>query len=162
MDAQSLIDKLHLEPHPEGGFFHQTYKSSGTVNLPGFDGPRHFSTAIYFLLTSKNFSAFHRLKQDEVWHYYTGSSLFVHVIDTKGNYTRHKVGINVNNGELPQLVVRAGDRFGSSVVYENSYSLVGCTVAPGFDFKDFEMAKRDELLHAFPQHMEIILRLTRS
>ncbi len=161
MDVQLLIDKLDLKPHPEGGYFSETYRSKEKISLPGFEGDRHFSTAIYFLLTSDNFSAFHRLKQDEVWHFYQGSSLFVHVIDTGGKYTRHRVGLDFANGETPQLVVKAGDWFGSSVADENSYSLVGCTVAPGFDYRDFEMGKREELLKLFPDHKEIIERLTR-
>ena len=162
MNAELLIDRLDLAPHPEGGWFRQTYESKEKVDLPGFDGARYYSTAIYFLLTSENFSAFHRLRQDEVWHYYAGSPLYVHVIDKNGNYTRYKVGININDGEFPQLTVKAGDWFGSSVVDTHSFSLVGCTVAPGFDYNDFEMAKREEMLRQFPQHKDIIVRLTRT
>jgi len=87
--------------------------------------------------------------------------LYVHVIDKNGNYTRHTVGLNLSDGAVPQLVVKAGDWFGSSVVEKNSYSLVGCTVAPGFDFRDFEMANREELVREFPQHTEVIENLTR-
>lgn len=162
MEAQLLIEKLQLQPHPEGGYYRETYRGKTSIDMPGFEGPRNASTAIYFLLTSKNFSAFHRLKQDEVWHYYTGSPLFVHVIDKQGIYKNHVVGINLNNGEVPQLVVKAGDWFGSSVVANDSYSLVGCTVAPGFDFRDFEMANREMLLRSFPQHKDIITKLTRG
>lgn len=161
MDKQVLIDKLGLQPHPEGGYYRETYRSKEQVTLPGFEGDRNYSTAIYFMLTSENFSAFHRIKQDEVWHFYGGSPLYVHVIDTKGNYVRHTVGNKIDQGEVPQLVVKAGDWFGSSVVDANSWSLVGCTVAPGFDFRDFEMAKRDELVKEYPAHREIIVRLTR-
>lgn len=157
-----LIDKLQLKPHPEGGWYRETYRSNEQVSLQGFDGPRNYSTAIYFLLTSENFSAFHRIRQDEVWHFYAGSSLHVHVINTKAVYTRYTVGMDLANNETPQLVVKAGDWFGSSVATDNAWSLVGCTVAPGFDFKDFEMAKREELLQLFPKNREIILRLTRD
>lgn len=161
MDVQLLIEKLELRPHPEGGYYRETYRSKEQITLKGFEGDRNYSTAIYFLLTSENFSAFHKIKQDEVWHFYSGSPLFVHVIDEQGTYMRHTVGIDLAKGEVPQLVVRAGDWFGSSVVDPGSYSLVGCTVAPGFDFRDFEMAKRQELLQKFPAHQEIISRLTR-
>jgi predicted cupin superfamily sugar epimerase len=161
MNAQLLIDRLRLHPHPEGGYFRETYRSTETISIDGFDGDRNYSTAIYFMLTSENFSAFHRIKQDEVWHFYAGSSLYVHVIDTSGKYVRHVVGVDVANGAVPQLVVKAGDWFGSTVVEANSFSLVGCTVAPGFDFRDFEMAKREDLLTLFPDHEEIIHRLTR-
>ncbi len=159
----ALIDRLQLQPHPEGGYYRETYRSAGSINNQfSAQGDRSFSTAIYFLLTSSNFSAFHRIKSDEVWHYYTGSPLYVHVIDKAGRYHRHSVGINIEKGEVPQLVVKAGDWFGSSVVDENSYSLVGCTVAPGFDFRDFEMAKREKLLERYPEHAEIIRALTRE
>lgn len=161
MNVQLLIDKLGLQPHPEGGYYRETYRAKDQITLDGFEGDRNYSTAIYFLLTSENFSAFHKIRQDEVWHFYSGSPLFVHVINQEGVYTRHTVGIDIANGEVPQLVVKAGDWFGSSVVTANAYSLVGCTVAPGFDFRDFEMAKREELLKEFPAHRGIIDRLTR-
>ena len=161
MNVQLLIDKLELKPHPEGGYYRETYRSTEHITPANFEGDRSYSTAIYFLLTSENFSAFHKIKQDEVWHFYAGSPLFVHVIDEKGIYTRHSVGIDISKGEVPQLVVKAGDWFGSSVVNENAYSLVGCTVAPGFDFRDFEMGKRDELQKKFPTHSEVIVKLTR-
>jgi predicted cupin superfamily sugar epimerase len=161
MNAQTVIDRLRLHPHPEGGYFRETYRSTESISIDGFDGDRNYSTAIYFMLTSENFSAFHRIKQDEVWHFYTGSSLYVHVIDKSGKYVPHVVGVDLANGAVPQLVVKAGDWFGSSVIEKNSFSLVGCTVAPGFDFRDFEMAKREDLLTLFPDHEEIIHRLTR-
>jgi uncharacterized protein len=163
--GRQLIDRLELLPHPEGGYYRETYRSKGLIPqsaLEGFEGDRNFSTAIYFMLTSESFSALHRIKQDEVWHFYTGSPLHVHVIDAKGNYTKNLVGINISNGEVPQLVVKAGDWFGASVADRNSFSLVGCTVAPGFDFKDFEMGTREQLKALFPQHAEIIQRLTRA
>ena len=126
-----------------------------------FSGDRSYCTSIYFLLTSENFSAFHRIKQDEIWHFYGGSSLSVHVIDADGNYIEHKVGMNFSNGEQPQLVVPAGCWFASSVAKEDSYAFVGCTVAPGFDFDDFELADRTSLQKEYPQHTDIIYRLTR-
>jgi uncharacterized protein len=162
--ARQLIDKLELIPHPEGGYYRETYRSAGAIPqnaLKGFDGDRSFSTAIYFMLTSENFSALHRIKQDEVWHFYTGSPLHVHAIDPKGNYTRNLLGITIANGEVPQLVVKAGDWFGASVANKDSFSLVGCTVAPGFDFRDFEMGKREQLNALFPQHTELIRTLAR-
>ena len=158
-----LIQHLGLLPHPEGGYYRETYRSNGTIEKPdGFAGERNFSTAIYFLLTAGNFSAFHRIKADEVWHFYDGSPASIHVIDTSGAYTLHKLGIDFSKGEVPQLVVKAGDWFGSSVEEGGSYSLVGCTVAPGFDFNDFEMGDRTELMKSYPQHREIIERLTRN
>ena len=164
-DAQRWIDRLHLEPHPEGGFYRQTYRASLTLPnsaLPGYTGDRAASTAIYFLLAGDQFSAFHRLRSDELWHFYAGSSLVVHVIEPGGNYRQLLLGSNYAADEQFQAVVPAGCWFGSSLRQPDTFALVGCTVAPAFDFADFEMAKRDELAAQYPQHGSIIERLTRD
>ena len=161
---EDIIQKLNLLPHPEGGFYKEVYRSGGIIpqsSISNFNGNRNYCTSIYFLLTSENFSAFHRIKQDEIWHFYKGSPLFVHVISKDGNYTRHEVGMDLENGQEPQLVVPAGCWFASSVKEENNYSFVGCTVAPGFDFDDFELANRKTLTETYPQHRDIIEKLTR-
>lgn len=164
-DAKQWIDGLKLGRHPEGGFYRQTYRSEETLAkeaLPArFSGDRVFSTAIYFLLHSEDFSALHRIKQDEVWHFYDGSTLTVHVIDPVGIHSTLKVGRNLQPGEEPQAVVKAGCYFGAAVDEPRAYALVGCTVAPGFDFADFEMPGREELCRLYPQHRQIIERLTR-
>ncbi|GAA4277826.1 cupin domain-containing protein [Aquimarina mytili] len=163
---ENIVETLGMNPHPEGGFYKETYRSSGVIAKNGleksFNGDRNYCTAIYFLLTSDNFSAFHRIKQDEIWHYYKGSSLYVHVIDPNGEYKRHVVGVNIEQGESPQLVVPAGCWFASSVKDVDAFSLVGCTVSPGFDFDDFELAKRKSLIEQFPEHENIITQLTRK
>jgi predicted cupin superfamily sugar epimerase len=163
--AKAWIDKLQLQPHPEGGYFRETYRSSETIAaaaLPArFGASRAFSTAIYFLLEGADFSALHRIKQDEVWHFYDGSSLTVHVLDVDGRYATTQVGRNWAAGAVPQAVVKAGCVFGASVDDPRSYALVGCTVAPGFDFADFEMLGREELCRQYPHHRAIIERLTR-
>lgn len=165
-DANYWIERLSLERHPEGGFFRQTYRSNMIIAedaLPeGFIGARAASTAIYFLLDGDNFSAFHRLRSDEMWHFYAGSPLTVHVIDTLGKHSSILLGDDLDSGQSFQAVVRAGCWFASHVADWRSWALVGCTVAPGFDFEDFEMAKREELAREFPQHREIIERLTRA
>jgi uncharacterized protein len=130
--------------------------------LPGFAGDRAASTAIYFLLEGDQFSAFHRLRSDEVWHFYAGSGLVVHMIAPNGGYQQILLGSNAASCEQFQGVVPAGCWFGSSLRQPNTYALVGCTVAPGFDFTDFEMAKRDALTAQYPQHRHIIQRLTRE
>lgn len=162
---KKLVDILKLLPHPEGGFYKETYRSdivvSSSVLGSDFIRDRNYCIAIYFLLTSDNFSAFHRIKQDEIWHFYEGSSLYVHIIDTNGKYKKHTVGLDIENGALPQLVVPAGFWFASSVADQKSYSLVGCTVSPGFDFADFELANRRTLIAEYPQHQDVIERLTR-
>jgi predicted cupin superfamily sugar epimerase len=164
-NARYFIDKLRLQPHPEGGYFRQTYRSEIVISreaLPaGFSGSRAASTAIYFLLGGENFSAFHQLRSDEVWHFYAGEPLLVHVIDPGGEYSRILLGHEPEAGQVLQAVVRAGCWFASHVADWNSFALVGCTVAPGFDFEDFQMGKREELAARYPQHRELIERLTR-
>ena len=165
-DARYWIEKLQLEAHPEGGYFRQTYKADLVVPkqvLPaGFGGARAASTAIYFLLQGKNFSAFHRLRSDEVWHFYAGEPLAVHVLEPPERYSRILLGRDFEAGHVFQAVVPAGCWFASHVADWNAFALVGCTVAPGFDFEDFEMGKRKELVRVFPQHRELIERLTRE
>src|SRR5277367_3465504 len=154
-DAKYWITKLGLIPHPEGGYFRQTYRADLVIPRealqPNFTGARAVSTAIYFLLDGENFSAFHRIRSDELWHFYAGSSLQVHVIADDGGYSRILLGSNPDAGEVFQAVVKAGCWFASCLLVPKSFALVGCTVAPGFDFEDFELAKRSELIELFPQ-----------
>lgn len=166
IDAKYWIERLGLESHPEGGYFRQTYRSELMIPpqaLPStFGGPRAVSTAIYFLLEGNNFSAFHRLRSDEMWHFYAGSPLLVHVIDPAGHYSAILLGNDPEAGQAFQAVVRAGCWFASHVADWKNWALVGCTVAPGFEFEDFEMGKRNELMAAYPQHRALIERLTRG
>jgi predicted cupin superfamily sugar epimerase len=165
-DANYWIEKLGLEAHPEGGYFRQTYKADLMLVKdslpPEFAGARAASTAIYFLLRGKEFSAFHRLRSDEVWHFYVGSTLVVHVIDEAGRYSEILLGNDPDAGEVLQAVVKAGCWFASRVKDGKSFALVGCTVAPGFEFEDFEMGKREKLVREYPQHRGVIQRLTRE
>jgi len=164
-DAPYWIHHLHLDPHPEGGYYRQTYRADvilAEAALPnGFRGARAASTAIYFLLDGRDFSAFHCLRSDEMWHFYAGGTLILHVIDPAGQYSTILLGNNPEAGEEFQAVVKAGCWFASEPRDPNSCALVGCTVAPGFDFADFELANR-QLTRRFPQHREIIERLTRQ
>ncbi len=165
MDYQLFIRALNLQPHPEGGWFAEVYRSQETVEgsaMPArYGGPRCFSTSIYFLLTGRKFSAFHRLQSDEVWHFYAGSKVVVVTIDEQGKREDIILGSNLEAGERFQAVVRTGHWFGSYVPDPDSFALCGCTVAPGFDFLDFELAEQAELVGSFPQHADIIRRLTR-
>ncbi len=158
-----LVEIYGLLPHPEGGFYKETYVSKEQIpqaTLPTrFTGDRPFSTAIYFLLTQGNFSAFHRIKSDECWHFYEGDPLLVHVIKADGNYELIKLGPNAINGEMYQAIVPAGAWFASESV--GAFSFVGCTVAPGFDFADFEMADKEVLLSLYKQHEALIQKLCR-
>jgi uncharacterized protein len=163
MTARYYIEHLALQPHPEGGHYKETYRSAGTIPavcLPGM-GDRSFSTAIYFLLQEGDFSAFHRIKSDECWHFYEGGTLLVHVINQNGEYNCTKLGRNIHEGEVLQYVVPAGAWFASEPASDTFFSLVGCTVAPGFDFADFEMGKRENLSRQFPRYELLISRLCR-
>jgi predicted cupin superfamily sugar epimerase len=163
---QSIIKKLDLQPHPEGGYFKETYRSDGTISASNltseFSGKRNFSTSIYYMLISGEFSAFHKINQDEIWHFYNGSPIELHIIDESGKHAKYLIGRDLSRGEASQLVVPANCWFASKVVQDHSYSLVGCTVAPGFDFDDFVLADRKEMTSAFPQHKELILEFTRD
>jgi predicted cupin superfamily sugar epimerase len=165
-DATYWIEKLRLEPHPEGGYFRQTYQSELVIAreaLPaGFTGARTASTAIFFLLEGRNFSAFHRLRSDEVWHFYAGGPLIVQVIEPSGEHSSILLGNDPDAGEALQAVVSAGCWFASHVADWKTFAVVGCTVAPGFDFEDFEMGKREELVARHPLQREVIERLTRE
>ncbi len=156
----ALTQYLQLEPHPEGGFFKETYRSEELLHSPDFGGSRNLLTNIYFLLTAGSFSAFHRISSDELWNFHEGATGIIHVLHHQGGYTKINLGAALEAGETFQAVIHAGDWFASETT--GDYSLVGCAVAPGFDFKDFEMADRAKLLLAFPDYSEIIERLTRN
>ncbi|MBX2907593.1 MAG: cupin domain-containing protein [Taibaiella sp.] len=157
------IDKLSLTPHVEGGAFSEIYRSE--LLLPQnaltteHHGPRNAMTSIYFLLEFGQFSAFHRIASDELWHHYDGGSLFIYEITPAGELKVHKLG--VDSDASPFTVIKAGSWFGSRVETASSYTLCGCTVAPGFDFADFELAGRNSLAQLYPEHKGIIEALTR-
>lgn len=161
---QELIEKLGLQEHPEGGYFKETYRSNELIPEATlgkkYKGNRNHSTCIYFLLTSEKFSAFHKINQDEIWHYYKGAPLKLHTISAEGDYSSVMIGNNFDKGEVPQFVVKGGDWFAAEVLEKDAYTLVGCTVAPGFDFADFVLPERRELIDLFPNHNTIIKKLT--
>lgn len=152
---ENLISRLQLMPHPEGGFYREVFRSEETVN----GGAHNLMTSIYFLLTSENISRFHRIKSDELWFHHAGSPLIVHILDAAG-YHQHIVGGQLENGMEPQFLVPKNTVFGSTVLEKNSYSLVSCVVAPGFDFADFELFTPEELLAIYPDHREIIFKMS--
>jgi len=161
--VEMLVKKLELQPHPEGGFYKETYRSQEKINLDGalgIQGERNYSTAIYFLLIRDSFSAWHKIKQDETWHFYEGSPVRVHSISPAGEYHHFDLGPEFDSKQEPQYIVPGGSWFASETLGE--YSLVGCTVAPGFDFQDFELANRKELSLLFPAHQPLIQKFTRE
>lgn len=165
-EASDWIRRLGLSPHPEGGFFAETYRSQEHVParaLPSrYGGSRCLSTAIYFLVAGGDFSAFHRLKSDEIWHFYAGEGLALHVLDAAGRLTTSLLGRSPSVGQAPQAVVPWGTWLAAKPLDQRSYGLVGCTVAPGFGFADFELGQRDELVRLFPIHRDLIISLTRE
>lgn len=164
-NADYWITQLGLLAHPEGGYYKETYRSSEIISataLPDrFGGDRYFSTAIYFLLRSEDRSVFHRIKSDELWHFHQGSTLLIYVL-TDHEMKIFKLGSDPEKGESLQVVIPANCWFGAHVEQQNSFSLCGCTVAPGFDFRDFEMAERNELIKKYPGFEQEIIRLTRD
>jgi predicted cupin superfamily sugar epimerase len=162
--AEEWIASLGLAPHPEGGFYRETYRARETVDaahLPDrFGGARAHSTAIHFLLPAGQISALHRIKSDEIWHFYAGAALTLTLVHPDGRLDERRLGPDPDRGERFQVVVPAGAWYGAAVDAGGAYALVGGTVAPGFDFADFELAERAALLARFPQHRSAILRLT--
>ena len=162
--AAYWIRSLQLMPHPEGGFYREVYRCSETLSrkaLPArYAGARACSTSIYFLLRGRDVSRFHRLASDEIWHFYAGSSLTLHIIDPKGAYQSVLLGVDGRRRQQPQLVIKRHHWFAAIVDNPREYTLMGCTVAPGFDFADFELADRDTLVRRCPGKAALIQRLT--
>ncbi|MFM0630537.1 cupin domain-containing protein [Paraburkholderia xenovorans] len=158
-----LIRRLDLKPHPEGGFFSETYRSAERVIRDSDDGAaetRSASTAIYYLLCDGAHSAWHRIKFDEVWHFYAGEPLNVHVLDETGALVTHKLGNALAHADAVfQAVVPAGLWFAAECADPATFALVGCTVAPGFEFSEFELADVGALKARHPQHTALIERL---
>jgi predicted cupin superfamily sugar epimerase len=166
LDANDLIERLELEPHPEGGYFRETYRSREGVaagSLPErFSGRRDHSTAIYYLLTEGDISVLHRIRSDEVFHFYMGSPVRLFMLSPDGESESTVLGTELYDGHRPQAVVPFGHWQGLSLVPGGSFSLLGATVAPGFDFADFEIGSREALVGEFPGFEEEIVRVTRG
>lgn len=165
-EADRWIESLSLRRHPEGGWFREIYRARESIPRDGlpdtYTGDRPFATAIYYLLRETDISALHRLRQDELWHFYAGGPVTIHVLDPAGMHSTVALGRDVEAGEQLVAVIPGGCVFGAVLHDRTSYALVGCTVAPGFEFDDFEMPGREELLDRFPQHRDVIELLTRT
>ena len=163
-DAQYWVEKLNLQVYPNGGYFRESYRAAECIPaeaLPGsFAGPHAFSTAIYFLLEGEQFSPLHRLKADEVWHFYAGNGLTIHMFHPDGGYTSAALGPDPDQGQAFQVVVPAGCWFGATLDHPGSYCLAGCTVAPGFEVSDFEPADGAMLVIQYPAQKALIEHLT--
>ncbi|MCX6561304.1 MAG: cupin domain-containing protein [Candidatus Aminicenantes bacterium] len=161
--AEAWARRLDLEPHPEGGFYREIYRSDEIIARPAlpsrFPGARPFSTSIYFLLSAGQVSRLHRLRSDEIWHLYEGGPAVLHILDPEWGYRRLVLGRDPEKQEAHQHVLRMGWWFGAELAPEAPFVLAGCTLAPGFEFADFELGRREVLRAAFPAQAAIIDRL---
>ena len=158
LNAEELIRSLDLKPHPEGGYYRETYR--GPSLIPGLEPPRPFSTAIYYLLVPGALSKMHRLASDEMFHFYLGDPVTWVLLEKEGNWRKIILGPNLQAGQTVQLLIAAGTWFGGYLNEGGKFALMGTTVAPGFDFADFQLGNPEELLKAFPRAEAEILRLT--
>jgi predicted cupin superfamily sugar epimerase len=157
--AASLIIQMDLQPHPEGGYYKEVYRSDNIVLRPSSPEQKQACTSIYYLLEGSDYSGFHRLLSDELWYFHKGSALHIHVIDQDGAYAVHELS-DTASGNL-SVVIKAGQWFASEIPSKSGFVLVSCAVAPGFDFTEFEMAKKEELITQHPSHSEVINKLCR-
>jgi predicted cupin superfamily sugar epimerase len=161
-DANYWINKLNLREHAEGGYFTETYVSDMLITSPKYDGPRYACTAIYYLLVEDQFSSFHTMRSEELWHFYAGSSLTLHIIGTDREIYNVKLGKNIDNEEKFLAAVKSGSWFAASVDDTTSYSLVGCIISPGFDYQDWKLGNVEALTKLYPQHKSTIEKYTRN
>jgi hypothetical protein len=158
--AEKWIQELNLIPHPEGGFYKETYRSGFEVDqksLPiGMNGSRRLSTSIYYLLRSGEISRLHRLRSDEIWYYHYGSSVKIILIDKEGNKKSRMLGPRIERAEHLQILIPAGTVFAAGIPDSDTYSLFGCVVSPGFEFSDFELFTKEDLMQAYPKLTDVI------
>ena len=166
MTAEELIKKLRLEPHPEGGYFRETYRDPDIISadaLPErYDKDKSISTSIYFLITRESFSSMHRLKTHEILHFYAGDPAVIFIIHPDGRAEKKILGIEISAGALPQVIVPRDTWFGIRVAEGGEYTLMGTTVAPGFDFDDFKQGDKKTVSDQFPEHADTITLFTRE
>ncbi len=158
MMSEQIIKNLKLLPHPEGGYYKEMYRAEQKINLDNGKS-RNVSTAIFYLLENEDKSRFHRIASDELWFFHQGNPLEILSIQN-GNLIKTVLGNNFEDGEVLQAVIPAHTWFASRVKNSKGYALVSCTVAPGFDFADFELADRDKLINEFPDLIKYINALT--
>jgi len=165
-DAKNIVESLNLSAHPEGGYFSEVYRSEEMLNiddLPGrYNSSRTFSTSIYYMLVENQISHFHRLKSDETWHFYFGSPVIIHCLSPDGIYNKVKIGCQFTHNIFPQFTIKKGIWFAAEIEDKTSFALIGCTVAPGFEYDDFELGKRNSLINQFPLYKGIISFFTKE
>lgn len=165
-EAAQIIEHLQLQPHPEGGWYREVYRSDEIVPMASlplrYKEPHTFSTSIYFMLEKGDFSAFHRISSDETWHFYMGSPLAIYIINQQGEFTKAILGKDFNEGQVLQFTVKRNCWFAADISNGGIFALVGCTVSPGFEFSDFELGQREQLIEVYPSHSVLIGKYTRS
>ncbi len=161
-DFQTIIDSLQLQPHPEGGFYKEIYRSENIVFESTSTREKSACTSIYFLLVGQDFSCWHRIKSDETWFFHSGCDVLVHFFNKDKMLETRQLGLEAKKF---QMTLPANTWFAAKTTNEASYCLVSCVVAPGFEFDEFEIAKREQLLVEYgssDQHIEAIKAFTRS
>lgn len=152
--VKELVESLQLHPHPEGGYYKETYRSLEKTN-----NDLSLMTSIYFLLTSDSPSHFHRIQSDEHWYFHEGSPLSIHLLDN-GKLTTLKLGLDITKNQRPYAMVKGNTIFGSEIEVTDGYALVSCAVSPGFDFSTFELFAKEDLVNEYSEYNELIERLT--
>ena len=163
MDTASAaywINHLNLQPHPEGGFYKEVFRSGITVNKAKSSDIRQACTSIYYLLEGEDYSGFHRLVSDEIWYFHKGSPLLIQVINEAGDYYSYELS-DASTGNL-SVVIEAGLWFAAELPSKEGFTLVSCAVAPGFEFAEFEMAEQETMIKLYPQHAGLLNRLCRK
>lgn len=158
-NAEYYIKNLNMKKHIEGGYFNECFKSQEDINIDGKG--KNLWSSIYFLLKTGEVSNFHRLKSDELWYYHAGEALTIYMINQEGDLLTKQLGLDIDKGEMPQVLVPKGYIFGSAM-NNDGFTLVGCMVSPGFEYTDFELFDREYLLNKYPGHKDIIMKLTRE
>jgi predicted cupin superfamily sugar epimerase len=159
-NAAYYIQSLNLLPHPEGGYYQETFRSEWQVNRVGEANVKQACTSIYYLLENADFSGFHRIASDEIWYFHKGQPLIIHVIQNDGSLVSHELS-DKSTGSF-SVIVQAGLWFAAELKTGEGFVLVSCAVAPGFDFNEFEMAKCEELVLQYPQHETLLTRMCRE
>ena len=159
MTASQWIKHLNLQPHPEGGYYREVFRSENEVVRSNGVDKKRACTSIYYLLEGGDFSGFHRIASDELWYFHKGAPLLIHAIDENGGYTAYELS-DASKGSL-SVAIKAGLWFASEIPSKEGFALVSCAVAPGFEFSEFEMADRQELIDQYPKHADILDRLCR-
>ncbi len=154
-DANYWVNRLGLDRHPEGGYFKEIYRAEDEIRHPISHNIRSLATSIYYLLEGKDISHFHILKSDELWYFHDGTGAIVHILKN-GNYQQERLGLDIDNGQMPQLLIPANSFFAAEPIDKDSFVLMGCMVTPGFDFDDFELADQAQLIKAYPEQTDLI------